>query len=84
MGHQVRAKYGRYVADADDQDAVMRTTERDRRVREPLTEARRDDHERRTPRQAAALAEKYGLRRADGSAKPAYAALAQAIAAARR
>ena len=66
VDHQVRAECGGYVAHADDQDAVVRATKRDRRVGEALAEPRGDDHERRAPWQAAALAKKYRLRRAHG------------------
>src|SRR5437879_5946891 len=66
LGHEVRAERSRYVGDGHDEDAVMRATERDRRVREPLAEPRSDDDERRAPREAATLAEEHGLRRAHG------------------
>jgi hypothetical protein len=56
MHREVRAERGRYVANGHDEDAVMRAAKRDRGVGQALTEARRDDHERRAPRQAAALA----------------------------
>src|SRR6202165_2451567 len=62
MHRQVRAEQGGYGAHGHDQDPVMRATERDRGVRQTLAESRRDDHERRAPRQAAALAKKDGLR----------------------
>src|SRR5439155_3672649 len=64
VDHQVRAECGGYLAHADDQDAVVRAAKRDRRVGEALAEPRGDDHKRRAPRQAAALAKKYRLRRA--------------------
>src|SRR5438034_1162035 len=66
VDHQVRAERGGYVAHADDQDAMVRATKRDRRVGEALAEPRGDDHERRAPRQAAALAKKHRFRRAHG------------------
>src|SRR6267143_1772402 len=65
LGHEVRAERSGYVGHGHDEDAVMRATERDRRVREPLTEPRRDDDERRAPRKTATLPEEHGLWRAD-------------------
>src|SRR5712691_4664984 len=66
LDREVRRERGRDIPHGHDQDAVVRATERDRRVGETLAEARCDDHQRRAPRQAAALAEKYGLGRAYG------------------
>src|SRR5438045_798232 len=66
VDHQVRAEGGRDVAYADDEDAVMRATKRDRGVGETRAEPGSDDHERRAPREAAALAEEDGFGRADG------------------
>src|SRR5205823_13713511 len=66
VDHQVRAERSRYVAHADDEDAMMRATKGDSRVGEARAEPWRDDHERRAPGQAATLAEEDGFGRADG------------------
>src|SRR5207244_8373083 len=52
--------------DADAQDPVVRTTEREHRAREAGGDLRRDDDERRTPGQTAARAEGERLRGASG------------------
>src|SRR5438094_7560651 len=61
---KVRAEQRVDPAYRDDQDPVVRTPERDRGIRETLTETRRHDHERRAPREAPALAEEQRLGRA--------------------
>src|SRR4029077_19357001 len=62
---EVRAERCGNVARGHDQDAVMRATERDRGVGQTLAESRRDDHEGRAPRQAAALTKKDRRGRSD-------------------
>src|SRR5437899_4717940 len=62
----VRSERRRYLSHGHDEDAVVRAPKRDRRVGESRAEARRDDYQRRAPGQAAALAEKDRLGRADG------------------
>src|SRR5947208_1767552 len=54
----------RYLADRNDEDAVVRATKRDRRVREPRAKPRRDDDDRRAPRETSAFAEEDRLGRA--------------------
>src|SRR5438105_12224195 len=46
VDREVCGERGRYVADAHDEDAVMRATKSDCRVREARAESGRDDHER--------------------------------------
>src|SRR5204862_6731976 len=54
-----------YLVHGHDEDAVVRATKRDGRVRKARAEPRRDDDECRAPRETAALAAEEGLGRSD-------------------